>query len=288
MQLAESGLGAHVQSWQPEAIVDEDVLSRGPVAAMSALLNQPDSVAAQGESLPPLWHWLFFLHWHRQDELGPDGHPQRGHFLPPIPDRQRMFAGGRSEMVEPLRVDEHTERRSELANVTLKQGRTGELMFVTERREFRQRGRTCVIEEQDIVYRSGRSAAQHPAELDTSAAPENPAPWHLGAQPGPALLFRFSALTANAHRIHYDLPYAQEAEGYPGLVVHGPLLVLLMLELARRNTGRQVRSVSYKLRSPVFAGEQVVAGATPSETGAELHVATHRDPRHATAEVAFA
>ncbi|MHA6800184.1 HTD2 family dehydratase [Bounagaea algeriensis] len=288
MQLAESGLGTHVQSWQPEAIIDEDVLSRGPVAALSALLDQPDSVAAQGESLPPLWHWLYFLHWHRQDELGPDGHPQRGHFLPPIPDRQRMFAGGRCEVVEPLRIGERTERRSELANVTLKHGKTGELMFVTERREFRQRGRTCVIEEQDIVYRSGRSAAQHPAELDTSAEPGDHAPWHLGAHPGPSLLFRFSALTANAHRIHYDLPYAREAEGYPGLVVHGPLLVLLMLELARRNAGRQVRSVSYKLRSPVFAGEQLAACGAPSETGAQLHVATHRDPRHATAEVTFA
>lgn len=288
MQLADSGLGAYVQSWAPEAIVDQDVLSAGPVAAMSALLNQPGPVAAQGEQLPLLWHWLYFLHWPRQDELGGDGHPSRGHFLPPIPDRQRMFAGGRCEVVEPLQLGEHTERTSELTDVALKRGKTGELMFVTQRQEFRQRGRVCLVEEQDIVYRSGRSAAQHPTGLDTSTEPGTRAPWHLVAQPDPPLLFRFSALTANSHRIHYDLPYAREVEGYPGLVVHGPLLVILMLEQARRNSGKPVRSVSYRLRSPVFAGEQLAAGGTPSETGAQLHVATHRDPRHATAEVTFA
>jgi 3-methylfumaryl-CoA hydratase len=288
MHPAEIGLGAYVQSWNPGQVVDEDMLSPGPVAAMSALLNQPGPVATQGEGLPLLWHWLYFLHWYRHDELGVDGHPSRGHFLPPIPDRQRMFAGGRCEGAEPLRLDERTERTSTLANVALKRGKTGELLFVTERHELRQRGRACLVEEQDLVYRSGRSAALHPTEVDTTAEPEHGAPWHLAAQPGPPLLFRFSALTANAHRIHYDLPYAQRTEGYPGLVVHGPLLVLLMLELARRNTSRQARSVSYRLRSPVFAGERLAAAGAPSEGGAELHVATHRDPRHATAEVTWA
>lgn len=288
MQVDERGIATYVESWNPEPIVDEDTLSTGSVAALSALLNEPGPVATGGQPLPPLWHWIYFQHWYRQDELGADGHPREGHFLPPIPDRQRMFAGGRCQVHEPLQLGEHTERTRELADVTVKHGTTGELMFVTERHEFRQRERVCLVEEQDIVYRSGRSAGQSPVELDPSAEPGHHAPWQLTTAPDPSLLFRFSALTANAHRIHYDLPYAKETEGYPGLVVHGPLLILLMLELPRRNSERELHSASYRLRSPVFASEQLAACGTPSESGANLNVATHRDARHATAEVTFA
>jgi 3-methylfumaryl-CoA hydratase len=259
------------------------------VAALSALLNLPAPVASAGDPLPPLWHWLHFPLWPAHRELGADGHPLHGHFLPPVPQRQRMFAGGRCEITEPLRLGEPVERTSSLASVATKQGRSGELLFVTERREFRQHGRTCLVEEQDIVYRSGRGAGQHPRALDESAYPEFDDPWHRPLRPDPALLFRFSALTANAHRIHYDLPYCRDEEGYPGLVVHGPLLALLMFELPRRHApDRRVRGLSYRLRTPVFAGERLAACGTPSDSGAELRVATHREARHATAEVTFA
>ena len=283
-----SSLAKYVESWAPAPVTDEDPMPAGPAAAVSALLDRPEPVAATGDPLPPLWHWFYFLQWPRQDELGADGHPSHGHFLPPIPDRQRMFAGGRCEIVEPLRLGVPAERTASLENVAVKHGRTGEMVFVTQRNEFRQHGRTCLVEELDIVYRSGRNAAQHPASLDTSAAPQPEGAWQIAAQPDPAVLFRFSALTANAHRIHYDAPYVQGEEGYPGLVVHGPLLAVLMLELVRRNSTRQVRTLSFRFRSPVFAGEQLVAYGTPSEQGAELQVATHRDARHAAAEVTFA
>ncbi|MEV4734906.1 MaoC family dehydratase N-terminal domain-containing protein [Saccharopolyspora sp. NPDC049426] len=269
-------------------MTDEEVLSAAPVAALSAVLNQSKPVAGAGEPLPPLWHWLHFLRWPNQDELGEDGHPRDGHFLPPIPHRQRMFAGGRCEIAEPLSIGERTERTSSIANVAVKQGRTGEMVFVTQRNEFRQHGRTCLVEEQDIVYRSGKSAGDHPAVVDTSATPQSDGDWQLTAQPDPASLFRFSALTANAHRIHYDSPYVRDEEGYPGLVVHGPLLAVLMLELVRRNEPRRVRSLSFRLRSPIFAGEHIVASGNPAVDGAVLQVATHRDARHATAEVTFA
>ncbi|BBC31465.1 Dehydratase [Streptomyces graminofaciens] len=289
MQTTPPPLGSYVESWTPEPVTDEDPLSPGPAAALSAVLNLPDTTAKAGDPLPPLWHWLHFLAWPAQRALGADGHPLHGHFLPPLPHRQRMWAGGRCEITEPLRLGAPAERVSSLASVTAKQGRTGEMLFVTERREFRQHGRTCLVEEQDIVYRSGRSAGQHPQELDGSAFPHPDEPWQLPLRPDPALLFRFSALTANAHRIHYDAPYCRDEEGYPGLVVHGPLLALLMLELARRHApDRPVRSLEYRLRRPVFAGERLVACGTPAEDRAELRIATHREERHATAKVVFA
>ncbi|MFI7006686.1 hypothetical protein [Streptomyces sp. NPDC050145] len=289
MDIARSGLGPYVESWSPGAVEDDDVLSPAPVAALSALLDRPEPVAAVGDALPPLWHWLHFLQWPAQRELGEDGHPRHGHFLPPIPDRQRMFAGGRCDIIEPLRIGDPARRISSVGTVTTKQGKTGELLFVTVRYEYLQEGRTRLVEEQDIVYRSGRSDGRHPTGVDTSATPHSGAPWQLPLQPDPRLLFRFSALTANAHRIHYDAPYAQEQEGYPGLVVHGPLLVLSMLELVRLNApDHPVRSLSYRLRSPAFAGERLLATGAPADHDAALQIATHRDQRHATAEVTFA
>lgn len=290
MRLNANSLSSYVASWAPDVVTSEDLLTAGPVAALSALLNEPEPVASPGDPLPPLWHWLYFLHWPAQQDLGADGHPAHGHFLPPIPDRRRMFAGGRCALTGPLRLGERAARVSSLRNVTAKNGRTGELLFVTRRDEYRQRGRTCLVEEQDLVYRSGHGPQRNaPAALDGSAAPEPDGPWHIALHPDPPLLFRFSALTANAHRIHYDTPYARNEEGYPRTVVHGPLLALLMLELVRRNApSRPVRSLSYRLRSPVFAEEHLIACGTPCDGRAGTHIATRREARHATAEVTFA
>ncbi|MER5437232.1 hypothetical protein [Streptomyces sp. NPDC002790] len=282
-------LGSYVESWAPSATTDEDTLPPGPAAALSAVLDLPEPAAKSGDVLPPLWQWLYFLEWPAQSELGPDGHLADARFLPPIPDRQRMFAGGRVNVEEPLRLGEPAERICSLASVTPKSGRSGELLFVTERREFRQAGRTCLVEEQDIVYRSGRSAAAgHPTTVDAATLPHSEAPWQLRAQPDERQLFRVSALTANAHRIHYDAPYCRDVEGYPGLVVHGPLLALLMLDLVRRNAPqRQVSSLSYRLHRPAFAGEHLLATGVPEGEHAQLAVATHREARHASAEVTF-
>lgn len=290
MDASQSGLRPYVESWRPEAVTETDGMPPAPAASLSAVLDLPGPAAAEGDPLPPLWHWLYFLQWPPQKELGDDGHPADGRFLPPIPERQRMFAGGRCRIGEPLRLGEPAERVSSLDAVETKQGASGELLFVTVRSAYSQRGRTCLVEEQDIVYRSGRSGGRHPAELDTSAVPDEAGePWSSPLRTDPALLFRFSALTANAHRIHYDAPYARGEEGYPGLVVHGPLLVLAMLDLVRREApGRRVASLSYRLRRPAFAGEPLLACGTPAGGSAALRIATHREPRHATAEVAFA
>lgn len=285
-----ASLVSYVESWHPEPVTDRDAMSPVPVAALSALLDLPHPAAGAGEPLPPLWQWLYFLDWAPQRDLGPDGHLREGRSLPPVPSRRRMFAGGRCEIIEPLRLGEAAERTGTVAAVTPKQGRSGELLFVTERQEFRQRGRLRVVEEQDIVYRSGDGdAPRHTAAPDVSAVPEPRGSWQLRLRPVETLLFRFSALTANAHRIHYDAPYAREVEGYPGLVVHGPLLALLMLDLVRVSAPeRRVRSLSYRLHRPAFTGEHLLAHGTATADGARLHIATNREARHATAEVTFA
>ncbi|MFI9833116.1 hypothetical protein ACIHIX_36135 [Streptomyces sp. NPDC051913] len=282
-------LASYVASWHPEPVTETDALAPGPAAALSALLDLPGPAARRGEPLPPLWQWLYFLQWAPQRALGADGHLRDARFLPPLPHRRRMFAGGRSEITAPLRLGEPAERLSSLASVTPKRGRTGELLFVTERQEFRQNGRLCLVEEQDIVYRSGTGTGagpHHPLILDTSATAPPEGPWQLRLHPDETLLFRFSALTANAHRIHYDTPYAREVEGYPAPVVHGPLLALLMLELVRVNApDRVVRSLSYRLHRPAFLAEHLLVDGVFGDPRAALRVATRREPRHATAEV---
>ncbi|GAA1258996.1 MULTISPECIES: MaoC family dehydratase N-terminal domain-containing protein [Streptomyces] len=287
----ESALARYLDAWAPPPVTLDDPVAAAPVAALSQVLDQEAAVAGEGEPVPPLWHWLHFLEWPAQRELGADGHPAHGHFLPPLPDRRRMFAGGRAEFTAPLRVGVPARRTSSLAKVEIKRGRTGEMAFVTVRHEIAQEGETRVTEEQDLVYRVGEDERRSGGfGLDLGEAEPSDAEWQLILRPSPTLLFRYSALTANAHRIHYDEPYVRDVEGYPGLVVHGPLLVQLMLELARREAPeREIRTLSYRLRKPVFAGEQVCALGDVADDGgsAGLRIATRRDERHATAEVTF-
>lgn len=289
MRSAPVPLVSYVESWRPSPVTDVDPLPPGPAVALSAMLDLPEPAAGAGDPLPPLWHWLYFLHWPAQHELGPDGHVRDGEFLPPIPDRRRMFAGGRLRVTAPLRLGVPAERVSSLSAVVPRQGRTGPLLFVTTRHEFRQSGTVCLVEEQDIVYRSGLPSGHTSAPpRGTSALPEAGAPWSLRVQPDEQLLFRFSALTANTHRIHYDAPYCRDVEGYPGLVVHGPLLVLLMLELVRRNApGRRLHSLSYRFRQPVFAGEEIMAFGAVADGAAGLRIATRAEAQHATADAAL-
>jgi 3-methylfumaryl-CoA hydratase len=256
-----TGLAEAIAGWRPGPQRSADLLHPWPVAALSALLDLPETAAAEGAALPPLWHWLYFLDHPRGAELGADGHPTHGHFLPPVSDRRRMFAGGRLRVHAPMRVGERIERRSALAAVQTKYGRSGEMAFVTLRHEFRRAGELLVTEEQDIVYRSQLAGAPRQAVgQPPTAAGERPHRWRLELPTDPTLLFRFSALTYNSHRIHYDLPYASGVEGYPGLVVHGPLLALLLLEIPRRELPeRSVGAFDYRLVRPAFAGGPLVA-----------------------------
>ncbi|WP_433478780.1 FAS1-like dehydratase domain-containing protein [Spirillospora sp. CA-142024] len=245
-----------IAGWAPEPQETTEVIDAAPSAALAGLLDAGPS----GEELPPLWQWLHFLERPAQRELGPDGHPREGRFLPPVPERRRMFAGGRFRVHEPLRVGDTVTRKTELVSTAVKQGRSGEMLFVTVRHTFSRDGTEAAVEEEDLVYRSGGEASR-PAEVSFET-PEVDAPWTLTVTADPVMLFRFSALTYNAHRIHYDEPYATEVEGHGGLVVHGPLLAILCLELPRR-AGLKVNEVSFRARRPVYARQPFVAAGSP-------------------------
>jgi len=205
-----------------------DRVTSFPVTALSATLDRDATPPRPGDALPPLWHWLYFLPAARQSALGEDGHPARGGFLPPVPLPRRMWAGGRFTFHRPLRVEEAISRTSTVQDVTVKPGRNGPLCFVLVRHEIAGENGLALIEEHDIVYRDlprpGEAAVPKPARDD--------AVWHTDIRPDDVLLFRYSALTFNSHRIHYDRRYVTQTEGYPGLIVHGPLIATLLMEFA--------------------------------------------------------
>ena len=224
---------ARLQQWIGRTETASDQVTPVPIAALSATLDRNDPFPQHGDVLPPLWHWLYFLPIHRQSEMGSDGHAKRGGFLPPVPLPRRMWAGSRLDFHHPLRVGDTLLRRTRIVDVKHKEGRTGELVFVLVRHEISDaEGRLALTEEHDIVYRDHPKAGD--PKPTPQAAPANPA-WQRTIEPDAVLLFRYSALTFNGHRIHYDRRYTTEVEGYPGLVVHGPLIATLLLDLLRRN-----------------------------------------------------
>jgi 3-methylfumaryl-CoA hydratase len=282
------GLDHHVKDWQPAPTTSIDTLNASTAGTLAATLDL-DSAPADGDPLPPLWHWVYFAEWPPTCELGVDGHPRNGHLLPPIPDRRRMFAGGRLEIHSPLVLGESASRRTEVVSTAVKHGRTGELLFVTVRSTYTQNGQPRLTEEQDLVYRSDSGSTTSFARVDEPLAPTS-APWTFEPATHPALLFRFSAITSNAHRIHYDAQYTMNVEGFPDLVVHGPLLVMYMAELARTHSARPLRSFHYRLVKPVFVGDAIRVEGTPADddTGAELAVVSGTGTVHASARAVFA
>jgi 3-methylfumaryl-CoA hydratase len=247
-----------------EVIERTELLVPGPAEGLAALLGVPLPEAG----LPLLWHWVYLLERPAQSDLGPDGHPARGGIpTPPEPGRRRMWAGGRVRTDGLLRVGRPATRRTAIAAVTEKTGRSGRLTFVTVSHQIEQDGVVVVDEEQDIVYRDAGSA---PAPSAVPAAdPEPPGPGEWSIETSPVLLFRFSALTYNGHRIHYDREYARTVEGYPGLVVHGPLQALAMAEAARRRPDATAADslFEYRLLAPLFDHQGLIAGAQPDSAG---------------------
>jgi 3-methylfumaryl-CoA hydratase len=234
--------------------------------AMAATLDRSNHFGP-GADLPPLWHWAYFWHAAPQSELGPDGHPARGGFLPPVPLPRRMWAGGRLTFARPLQVEFDATRNSLVANVSTKHGATGPLVFVTVRHELVQDGALRVTEEHDIVYR-GLPQPGAPAPTPKMAPPDSDAAWSRTVTPDPVLLFRYSALTFNGHRIHYDRSYVTEVEGYPGLIVHGPLIATLLVDLLQRNLPQaRMASFSFRAVGPLFDIEPFVVCGSPDADG---------------------
>lgn len=240
-----------LQRWVGKSETRTDVIDARPVELLSATLDRDDPPPRRGDALPPLWHWLYFLPVYRQSEVGPDGHATRGGFLPPVPLPRRMWAGSRIEWHRPLAIGDEVSRESRIVSVTPKSGRSGALVFVVVRHEIARGAELALSEEHDIVYRE-----LQPPGADAgvaAAAASEPAAWTRRIVPDDVLLFRYSALTFNSHRIHYDRRYVTEVEGYPGLVVHGPLLATLLVDLLRRHRpAAGLRRFEFRALAPLF------------------------------------
>jgi len=237
-----------LKQWIGRTETATDAIGAFPVAALAATLDRDDGAPQLGDELPPLWHWLYFLPIDRQSALGPDGHAARGGFLPPVELPRRMWAGSRFRFEAPLRVGDAVTRVSRIASVTEKQGRSGRLVFVTVHHEISNSAGLAIQEEHDIVYRGHETGAV----LEPPAAPAA-SDWMRTVHPDDVLLFRYSALTFNGHRIHYDRRYCADEEHYPGLVVHGPLIATMLLDLLRRaHPEARLTSFQFRAVSPLF------------------------------------
>lgn len=259
------------QDWIGRTESVEQVITDTTLKAMSATLGKESPENMEFDQVPPLWHWLFFLElapWHR---LAGDGHQRRGDFLPPVELPRRMWAGSDLQFNKPLTVGKQARRDSRIQSIEEKQGRTGKLVFVSVNHEIYCADNLAISETQNIVY---REAAKKTESLTAQAAPDN-ADFKRTITPDPLLLFRYSALTFNAHRIHYDRPYATETEGYPGLVVHGPLLATLLVDLLATQYPREsLQSFEFRALKPVFdlAAFQVCGNAPDSEGKSQLWI----------------
>ncbi|TCB97212.1 mesaconyl-C4 CoA hydratase [Micromonospora zingiberis] len=261
-----------------------------PSQALAALLDVP-LTAEPDSAVPPMWHWVYLLDAWRQSELGTDGHPRHGVPAPPAPGVRRMFAGGRTTHLRPLRFGRPATKISSVVSRQDKHGRSGPLSFVTVRHTITQSGQLAVLEEQDIVYRPQAAGQGRPAGAGPGPSEDEPPPLdrsHFTVDP--VVLFRFSALTGNTHRIHYDQRYAA-TEGYADLVVHGPLQVVLMADFLRR-AGVELlgRSLHYRLLAPAIGAQRLeirrlTSGHRPgpaaqvrAQTGELVSQAELRDP----------
>ncbi|MDW4551183.1 MaoC family dehydratase N-terminal domain-containing protein [Defluviimonas sp. D31] len=261
---------AILSQWIGRSETRSDRIRAEPANLMEMTLDR-DPVLCDGDPLPPLWHWLYFLHSAKLSDLGRDGHPALGGFLPPVALPRRMWAGGRLGFTAPLRIGAMATKTSTIKDVALKQGRSGALCFVTVRHEIATGDGPALWEEHDIVYR------EDPRPGD--AAPVPPADdggWDVTetATASEVMLFRYSALTFNGHRIHYDRDYARSVEGHAGLVVHGPLIATMLADLAlRRNPGATLRAFEFRAFSPVCDHQAFTLNARRSGAVTELAAA---------------
>lgn len=253
-----------LEEWigREERTADEVTLPA--VRRFAALLDLAPDAYRRGTAIPGPWYVVLFGPEPRQSTLGPDGHPAKGQFLPPVPLPRRMFAGRRVSFHAPLVIGDEVTRVSRIQAITPKQGRSGAMCFVTVRHEITGPRGLAVVEEQDLVYREATPAAA--AKRDPAPAPGTP-DWTRAVTPDPTMVFRYSAITFNAHRIHYDLPYTREKEGYPDLVVNGGLTTSLLWELARSQAGREIKSSASRNVKALFVGRPATLCGRRADAG---------------------
>ena len=265
-------LNTKLDSWIGRTETTADLITATPYAALSATLDRGAVRPSPGVALPAVWHWLYFLPLYPQSEVGPDGHRKAGSFLPPTALPRRMWAGSQLQFHRPLRIGDAVERTSTIESVSEKSGRSGKLIFVRVRHDIRRNGQpdVALTEHHDIVYRDAkRSGDVEPAPV---RAPDG-LKWERRVVPDDVLLFRYSALTFNSHRIHYDRRYVTHVEGYPGLVVHGPLIATLLLDLLRWHLPEAIVA-HYEFRAvrPLFDINHFFVCGVPLDGGKQIHL----------------
>jgi 3-methylfumaryl-CoA hydratase len=239
-----------IQQWVGRTETRTDLVTAAPISSLAATLDREEAYPKAGDPLPPIWHWLYFLPISRQSQIGPDGHTTRGGFLPPVELPRRMWAGSRLEFLQPLRVGDEITRVSTIKSIQEKSGRSGALVFITVRHEISNRAGLAIVDEHDIVFRENAKPGD---PTPTPPAAPTDEEWSREIHPDDVLLFRYSALTFNGHRIHYDRRYVTEVEGYPGLVVHGPLIATLLLDLLLRHLPQaNVSTFTFRAVSPLY------------------------------------
>lgn len=247
---------AHLQQWIGKEQKDRDLLSARHARLMAATVGISNEKLVDGAPLPPLWHWIYFLEGLPSQSLGRDGHPARGGFLPPVPLENRMWAGGRLEFHQPLRIGSVVDKTSKVVSIDHKQGRSGDLVFVSVLHELRSEGKLAITEIHDIVYKKPSHPGQR-EKLPVQEAASHTRPF----KPDSTTLFRYSALTFNGHRIHYDADYCREVEGYPNLVIHGPLHATLLANYAEEVSESSLKHFEYRGLQPSYLGEHLSINA---------------------------
>ena len=256
-----------LEAWRGRKKTESDIAAAAQAKAMAALLDRDPEQFRPGVALPEYWHWIYFKPIVPQSSLGTDGHPRRGTFLPPIDLPRRMWAGGRLQFLHPIGIGDDIERETEILSVEEKDGRSGKLVVLKLRHLISNASGPCVDEQQDLVYCEIPKPDQ-PSRQRT--APPDDVDWKETFMPDAVVLFRFSALTFNNHRIHYDYPYVTQVEGYRGLVVHGPLTALLLLDAATRHATRTPISYEYRAIGPLFNDEPITLAGRTKETESEV------------------
>lgn len=256
-------IAAEFADWIGRSSTVDDEVTLPAVRRMAAMLDLDPQSFDHGSAIPPHWYSMFFTPNARRSQIGHDGHPRKGDFLPPIPLPRRMFVGRKVVFPGTLRVGDRASKRSEIVGITQKQGRSGTLVFLAVRHTIAVEGRPAVVEQQEVVYRDAPDGESRPAP---AAAVPSGAAWSATYAMDPVLVFRYSALTWNGHRIHYDADYARREEGYPGCVMNGALTLHLVIEEAlARAGGRRLSGLSARLVKPLFVGGQLTVAGSPAD-----------------------
>jgi 3-methylfumaryl-CoA hydratase len=274
----------NLRQWIGRVQESSDLVTAAPLACLNATLDRDDQEPQLGDELPPSGHWMYFLNPSKQSELDVNGHAKKGEFLPPVPLERRMWAGGRLKFILPLRIGDAITRTSEIIDVRLKEGKTGPLVFVIVRHQVYGPDGLSIEEEHDIVYRGRSSQNILPLGSEQNKSPI----WQRIVNAHSVLLFRYSALIFNGHRIHFDREYVTKDEGYPGLIVHGPLIATLLMDLCRQKApDERIVYFDYRARGPIFDLGPFTINGSPKDRGADLWALDQQKNLAMTAEAKF-